>query len=229
MKVLLVEDDSGIIEYICFAFGIGWPNCQIITTSTGEQAIDLAEQETPDIVILDIGLPDISGFDVIKEIRKFSDVPILITSVRDSEQDIVKGIQLGADEYVVKPFGQLELIARVKALIRRNSHNLRSPIVKGALSFNPISGELFNKSRRIILTKTESIIIGILLKNSPELATFSELSEAIWGEEYDGAIEALRVYINRLRSKIETDHQNPVVIVTKLGKGYCLENVSSKI
>jgi two-component system KDP operon response regulator KdpE len=222
VKVVLIEDDPGIIEYISMAFGVGWPESKIVSTQRGDKGIELVETENPDVVILDLGLPDISGYEVLKRIREFSDVPVLIESVRDNEQDIVKGIELGADEYVVKPFGQLELMARVKALVRRRSPKLTAKIGKGPLSFDPITGVLTINQKKIHLTRTEGIIMAVLMKNAPTLVTYSELAEAIWGDDYANAADTLRVYIKRLRSKIEIDPSTPVFISAKAGRGYLL-------
>jgi len=223
MKVLVIEDDPGIIEYITMAFGVGWPESEITSAQRGLTGVEFVERETPDIVILDLGLPDISGFEVLTRIRGFSDVPVLIVSVRDSEHDIVKGIELGADEYVVKPFGQLELMARVKALVRRHTPNLTAKIAKGPLSFDPVSGVLALRQKKILLTRTEGIIVALLIKNAPAVVTISEIAEAIWGEDYNGSADTLRVYIKRLRAKIEIDPSIPVFILAKPGRGYLLQ------
>ncbi|MEL7561880.1 response regulator transcription factor [Dehalogenimonas sp. 4OHTPN] len=223
MKVVLIEDDPGIIEYISMAFGVGWPDSKIVACQRGEGGVELVGSENPDAVILDLGLPDISGFEALKRIREFSDVPILIVSVRDNEQDIVKGIELGADEYVVKPFGQLELMARVKALIRRHSPKLTAKITRGPLAFDPLSGELTIKQKKIRLTRTEGIIMTALMKNTAALVTHSELAESIWGDDYATSVDTLRVYIKRLRSKIEIDPDTPVFIVARPGRGYVLQ------
>ena len=118
MKILVIEDDAEIIEYISMAFDTGWPVIEMISTHQGKEGIKFVKTQQPDAVLLDVGLPDISGFDVLKRIRAFSEVPVIIESVRGSEHDVVKGLSLGADEYIVKPFGQLELVAKVKAVCR---------------------------------------------------------------------------------------------------------------
>ena len=119
MKVLIVEDDHEIVEIISLAFEIRWPEAELVSTHLGEQGISMVDAEEPDVIILDLGLPDISGFDVLKEVRTFSTVPILILTVRGEEADIVKGLEWGADDYMVKPFRQLELMSRAQAVMRR--------------------------------------------------------------------------------------------------------------
>src|SRR4030042_1995566 len=121
MKVLVIEDDREIVDAISLAFQIRWPEAKLISTRLGQKGVELVESESPDIVILDLGLPDINGFEVLQAIRLFSQVPTIILTVRSDEADIVKGLEWGADDYITKPFRQLEFLARVKALIRRQS------------------------------------------------------------------------------------------------------------
>ena len=119
MKVLIIEDDRDIVDVIKLAFDIRWPDAKIVSTHLGERGIELVEEESPDVVILDLGLVDVSGFDALKRIRMFSNVPVLILTVRAEESDIVRGLEWGADDYMVKPFRQLELLSRIRALVRR--------------------------------------------------------------------------------------------------------------
>jgi len=121
MKILIIEDDPQIVEAITLAFQIRWPEAKLISTLQGEKGIELAKNEKPDIVILDLGLPDINGYDVLKQIRMFTNNPILILTARTEESDIVKGLEWGADDYMTKPFHQLELLSRLKALTRRRA------------------------------------------------------------------------------------------------------------
>jgi two-component system response regulator VicR len=223
MKVLVIEDDREIVEIITLAFEIRWPDVNLISTHLGENGIQLVEGENPDIVIIDLGLPDISGFDVLKEIRTFSKVPILILTVRGEEADIVKGLEWGADDYMTKPFRQLELLSRIRALTRRaGSIDDEEPLVCGELRFNPVTRQLLYGKTEINLTRTEGSILHFLMKNAGRVATYSSLAEAVWGEDYPDSVESLRVYIRRLREKIEPDPDNPQIILTKMGVGYML-------
>ena len=120
MTVVLIEDDDEIIEAVTLTFKIRWSQATFLSSSSGEEGIALVEKHNPDLVILDLGLPDTSGFNVLKEIRRFSHVPVIILTARGDEADIVRGLELGADEYIVKPFRQMELLARVKAILRRH-------------------------------------------------------------------------------------------------------------
>ena len=119
MRILIIEDDQSIVEAISLALQIIWPDAKLLSTHLGEKGIELLQSENPDVIILDLGLPDISGFEVLKRVRLFSEVPILILTVRSDEADIVKGLEWGADDYVIKPFRQMELLSRIKLVTRR--------------------------------------------------------------------------------------------------------------
>jgi two-component system KDP operon response regulator KdpE len=222
MKVLLIEDDREIIEAISLAFQIRWPEAKLVSTRLGEKGIDLVESEAPDIVILDLGLPDINGFEVLRQIRLFSHVPTIILTVRSDEADIVKGLEWGADDYVTKPFRQLEFLARVKALIRRRSPSEEETLICGPLRLDTTTGQLHYDGKEIALTITESNILNHLMKNAGHVVTHSSLAEAVWGDDYPGVTDSLKVHIRRLREKIEVDPSHPQLILTKTGVGYFL-------
>jgi len=220
LKLLIVEDDEEIIEAVSLAFQIRWPEARIVSTRYGKKAAALVETEQPDIVVLDLGLPDTSGFDVLREIRRFSDIPIIIVTVRAEEGDIIKGLEWGADDYIVKPFRQLELIARIKAQTRRKEQVEQEKITRGSLHLNSTTGQLRCDNRKIDLTVTESKILAHLMRNAGHVVTHSSLAEAVWGDEYPGAAESLRVHMRRLREKIEDDPGKPKFVITKPGVGY---------
>jgi two-component system response regulator VicR len=225
MKILIIEDDAEIVEFISLAFEVGWPGTELISTHQGETGIELVETKSPDIIILDLGLPDIIVFEVLKRIRLFSTTPVIIVTVRESEADIVKGLEWGADEYVIKPFGQLELLARVRAVIRSRQYSTRSdsPLICGPLQFDPSSGQLTCASNNIHLTRTEALMLYLLMKNAGRVVTYTELAEMVWGDVYPQSAETLRVYIRRLRIKLATDPQHTVHIHSRSGEGYLLE------
>lgn len=223
MKALIIEDDPEIVESVSLALKIRWPDTQIVYTHLGRKGVEQTETEEPDIIILDLGLPDISGFEVLKEVRSFSTAPIIILTVKGDEGDVVKGLEWGADDYIVKPCGQLELLARVKARIRdKNRYNDDSPLSYGSLRFNPVIRQLLNRSSEIKVTAIEAQIIHHLMRNSGHIVTYSDLAEEVWGEEYPGSVDSLRVHIRRLRGKIEEDPGHPKIILTKAGLGYYL-------
>ena len=220
MKLLIIEDDEEIIEAISLAFQIRWPEARIISTRYGKKGVELVETEQPDIVILDLGLPDTNGFDVLRKVRLFSEVPIIILTVRSEEADVIKGLEWGADDYIVKPFKQLELLARIKAQIRRQGQHEEERISSGPLKLDTATGQLFRNGKEINLTVTETRILGHLMRNAGYVVTHSSIAEAVWGDNYPGAADSLKVHIRRLREKIEDNPSNPVFIVTKPGVGY---------
>ena len=222
MKVLLIEDDREIVEAISLAFQIRWPEAKVVSTRLGQKGVELVESEAPDIVVLDMGLPDINGFEVLRQIRLFSSVPTIILTVRSDEADIVKGLEWGADDYIVKPFRQLELLARVKALIRRQTHSDREILTYGPLQLEAITGQLYCDGKEVALTVTESLILNHLMKNADRVVTHSSLAGAVWGDDYPGAADSLKVHIRRLREKIEPNPSNPQFIMTRTGIGYLL-------
>ncbi len=222
LKVLLVEDDREIIEAISLAFRIRWHEAKVISSRLGEQGIEMAKKEAPDVMILDLGLPDINGFEVLRRVRQFSSVPIIILTVRSDEEDVVRGLEGGADDYIVKPFRQLEFLARIKALIRRQQPAGDEIQSCGSLRLNTATGQLEMEGKEIPLTVTENHILAHLMKNVGRVVTHTSLSEAVWGDYYPGAADSLKVHIRRLREKIETDPGHPRLILTKIGVGYFL-------
>ena len=222
MKVLIIEDDREIVDAITLAFQIRWPEANVVPVRLGEKGVEMVESENPDLVILDLGLPDISGFEVLKCIRMFSNIPIIILTVRSEEFDVVKGLEWGADDYITKPFRQLELLARVKALIRRQVSVEEETLVYGSLKLNTMTGLLYSWDQEISLTVTEKHILGHLIKNGGHVVTHASLAEAVWGGDYPGSVDSLKVHIRRLRGKIEKDASQPKVILTRTGAGYYL-------
>ena len=222
-KVLIIEDDKEIVDFISLAFQMDWTEAELISTRLGEEGIELVENSSPDIVILDLGLPDIDGLDVLKQIRLFSTVPVVILTVKAEEGDIIKGLELGADDYIAKPFRQMEFLARLKVQLRKHMPpDGETPIVAGPLCFNPSTSQLIYGKREISLTIIEGRIVQHLMRNIGHVVTHSRLAEVLWGEEYPGAVEALRVYIRRLREKIEENPRHPQLIMTKAGIGYSI-------
>ena len=222
-KVLIIEDDNAIVNFVRLAFKMRWPDAELLSARLGEEGLDLIESEKPDLVILDLGLPDIDGFEVLGQIRLFSSVPVVILTVSGEESDMVKGLALGADDYIVKPFRQMEFLARLKSQLRRKgSPDEEAPIVCGPLRLDPSTFELTYRGKQISLTVIEGRIMRYLMQNAGHVVTHSRLGEVIWGEDYPGAVDSLRVYIRHLREKLETDPGNPRLILTKVGVGYLL-------
>jgi DNA-binding response OmpR family regulator len=223
MKILVIEDDSDVVDFIGSAFTIGWPGTRLVTTHQGQRGIELVGEESPDAVILDLGLPDIPGIDVLKQIRSFSDIPVIITTAMGSEADIVKGLGLGADEYITKPFGQMELLAKITAVLRRQKvREVSDSVTYGPLRLDSSSTQLFYGSKSVHLTRTETLIISNLMKKAGQLVTYDELAETVWGVSYPDSSKTLKVYVRRLRSKIEEIANDAIYIQSKPGIGYLL-------
>lgn len=228
MKIVIIEDDPEIAEAISFSFKVGWPEIKTITTTDGQKGIELVEEESPDLIVLDINLPDINGFEVIKQVRLFSSVPILVLTVRVDEYDVVKAFELGVDEYVVKPFRQMELLARAKCLIR--GHGLlkdKQVTFFGEIKLDSLKRKLTCGNREIDLTNIECLIMLSLIRQAPNVVTSQKLIEDVWGDsDYPEAIDRLKVHIRHLRIKIEKVPSKPEIIQTRLGIGYIITKTS---
>jgi two-component system response regulator VicR len=224
MKVLVIEDDPGIIEVVSLCFQLRWSGTTVISAADGRKGIDLVETETPDVVILDIGLPDIDGYQVLKEIRRFSDVPVLMLTVRGEDTDIAKGLELGADDYITKPFSHIELIARVQAVLRRSQGlaitDEERPFTSGKLAVDFSRNEVMLHGQPVKLTSTERKLLYHLIRNEGRILSHETLLSKVWGDNYNDARDLLRVHIQHLRQKLGDNTDSPNIIVTEHGIGY---------
>jgi two-component system KDP operon response regulator KdpE len=223
MKVLIVDDEPDMVKVIAWSLMLQEPGWEVLTAYEGERGLDLVAEESPDMVLLDAAMPEMDGFQVLREIRRFSDVPVVMVTVRDSELDKVRGLELGADDYITKPFGHLELVARVRAVLRRvQSWPLahEEPFVCGDLRVDFTRREVTMARRRVPLTHTEYRLLYHLVRNAGHVLSHEMLLGRVWGWEYTDEIDYLRVYIGRLRAKLEPDAQNPQYILTEHGMGY---------
>jgi two-component system response regulator VicR len=226
-KVIIIEDSDEIVETTSLTLQIRWPNVEIHTSDSGKKGLTMIEKHHPSIVILDLGLPDMSGFDVLKDIRSFSDIPVLILTVRGDEADVVKGLELGADGYVIKPFRQMELLSRIRAILRRQGAIYEDNIIAvDNFRFNPSEQMVTIDGRQITLTRSENLILFKLIKNPNMVMSYSRLAEAVWGSDYPCASASLKVHIRRLRQKIERNPAHPTFILTKRGLGYLFSKTS---
>jgi DNA-binding response OmpR family regulator len=222
VRALIIEDDPEIVESVSQVLRMRWPSAELTSTHLGSRGIELAESEAQNVIILDIGLPDMSGLDVLKRVRSFSRVPIVILSVKSDEADIVKGLEWGADDYIVKPCGPLELLVRVKARVRDDEGVCdETPLTFGSLTFRPLSRQLQCGERAIDLTAVESRLMHHLMRKGGLVSTYADIAEEVW-DDYPGSMDALRVHIRRLRQKVEEDPGNPQRVLTKPGVGYFL-------
>ncbi len=224
MKILIIDDDPQILETVAMCFSVGWPDAQIIPAPNGKRGLDLLEQESPDIVILDIGLPDMDGIEVCGMLRQRSEVPILMLTARTQEADIVRCLEKGADDYIKKPFGYLELIARIKTVLRRCQSVVPSTsepdLVVGDIVMDYSNRQVRRGGQVLKLTPTEYQILYHLTKNIGKVLTSQTLLAKVWGREYIDEKDYLKVHIQHLRQKLGDDVQTPKLIVNERGIGY---------
>ena len=221
MKLLIIEDSPEIVETVSLALEMQWPEIQVTAASMGKEAIEMVRSERPDVVLLDLGLPDISGFEVLKRVRQVSNIPVLILTVRADEASIVRGLEEGADDYMTKPFRQSELIARLKGVLRR-ANPAEEEISCGPLVLKTVSHQVTNGNLNISLSRTESVILEQLMRNPNRVVSNSSLVRAMLRDDFPGASKSIKVHIRHLREKLENDPSNTQLILTRPGYGYYL-------
>jgi two-component system KDP operon response regulator KdpE len=218
-RVLVVDDEPQIRRAL--RVGLAGRGYQVELAASGEEALDLAAANPPDIVILDLMLPDMSGTDVCKGLREWSRVPIIVLSAKGEERDKVEALDLGADDYLTKPFGMGELLARIRAALRRVSDESASPVLEiGELRLNQASRLVTAGGAEVHLTPTEYEMLRYMMANAGKVITHRTLLHAVWGPNYDDAMQTLRFFIVQLRRKIEPDPTRPTYIRTEPGVGY---------
>jgi two-component system response regulator RegX3 len=223
--VLVVEDESSFSEALEFL--LGKEGFSVVTAATGTEALKKFDQGGIDLILLDLMLPEVSGTEVCRQIRAKSKVPIIMLTAKDSEVDKVVGLEIGADDYVTKPYSARELVARINAVLRRNGgdgavidsgvitvHGIRMDIDRHQVSINGIPASLPLK---------EFELLEFLMRNAGRVLTRMQLIDRVWGSDYVGDTKTLDVHIKRLRAKIEDDPANPKVIQTVRGLGYKME------
>jgi two-component system response regulator RegX3 len=224
-RVLVVEDESSFSEALEFL--LGKEGFSVVTAATGTEALKKFDQGGIDLILLDLMLPEVSGTEVCRQIRAKSKVPIIMLTAKDSEVDKVVGLEIGADDYVTKPYSARELVARINAVLRRNGgdgavidsgvitvHGIRMDIDRHQVSINGIPASLPLK---------EFELLEFLMRNAGRVLTRMQLIDRVWGSDYVGDTKTLDVHIKRLRAKIEDDPANPKVIQTVRGLGYKME------
>jgi two-component system response regulator VicR len=226
MKVLVIEDEKSIIDAINVAFEFRWPDVQLISSVTGKKGINLAMKESPDIIILDLNLPDISGFEVLKEIRKSSSVPVIILTVRSDDEDMLKGLEGGADDYIIKPFNYMALLARVRAVLRRTESipfaGKHDNVVNARIKIDFVNQRVRVDNRLVKLTPVEYKLLALLIKNRDQVVSYNKISDEAWGKNYTGQTESIRICVRRLREKLQDYPAN--MIINKRGSGYMLKS-----
>ena len=225
-KILIVEDEESVIDPLELL--LSKEGFTIETARDGREALEKFETVLPDLVLLDLMIPIISGTEVCRQIRAKSQVPIIMLTAKDTEVDKVVGLELGADDYIVKPYSKAELVARIKAVLRRQGSEVTSE-VSGVITAGPISIDI---DRHLVMINgaatslplKEIELLEFLLRNKGRVLTRTQLIDRVWGSDYFGDTKTLDVHIKRLRAKIENDPANPVYIQTIRGLGYKFED-----
>ncbi len=220
-RVLVVDDERPIRRYLHAALNAH--GYVIYEAINGQEALSLAAAERPDLIILDLGLPDMDGVEVTRQIREWSPIPIIILSVREQERDKVNALDAGADDYLTKPFSTAELMARLRVALRRTTMSGAEPVFKfGDLEVNLSRRLVTVKGQEISLTPTEYDLLRVLIQNPGKVLTHRHLLQKVWGNAYETEAHLLRVNMSNLRRKIEPDPTRPRFIITEPGVGYRL-------
>lgn len=226
MKFLLVDDDAEIRSAVRVGFELQWRDVELLEAGNGADAARMVEDERPDLVLLDVGLPDTDGYRVLREIRAFSAVPVIMLTARDEPIDKVRGLEAGADDYVGKPFDHLELMARVRAVLRRV--DLKAPVERSApyrrgnVEIDVTAREVRVEGRPVLLTGTEWRILDRLVASAGWIVPHERIVGGVWGRDGDGDLDSLRVFIRRIRMKLGDDAAAPRYIETVRSVGYRL-------
>lgn len=218
-RVLIVEDDEEIAQVLQRSLRMEGYETRI--ASDGEQALDMAADYIPDLVVLDLGLPKLDGMEVARRIRKSGDVPILMLTARDAIESRVDGLDAGADDYLVKPFERQELLARIRALLRRRPPRGAASLVVADLSLNPATHEVFRGERALELTQREFELLEYLMRNERIVVARQRLLEDVWGYDPFATTNTIEVFVSNLRRKLESGGE-PRLLHTIRGAGYVL-------
>jgi DNA-binding response OmpR family regulator len=223
--VLIADDDLQLLDLV--TLNLELEDYGVLRASDGRQALERIERHHPDLVLLDVMMPRMSGFAVCHQVRAYSTVPIIIITARGQEQDKIRGLDLGADDYLIKPFSVGELLARVRAVLRRaqlteDEHALHTTMTIGDLSIDFGQQLVLMAGRKVVLTPTEYRILAYLAQLAGRIVPQKRLLEHVWGVMYEGEDHMLQVNINRLRHKLEPDPAHPRYLLTEPGVGYLL-------
>jgi DNA-binding response OmpR family regulator len=225
MHILVADDDLNSVKLTSFLLeDAGY---RVLKAYDGPSILQMVEQHQPDLVLLDVSMPKSNGFDICRQIRRTSDIPIIFLSAHAHLQDKVQGLQLGGDDYLIKPFEPSELLARVEAVLRRRNSDLLSPsarITQGAITLEPVEHKvIFQDGRTVELTPLEFRLLYYLMKNAGRVLSASQILSKVWGYEYEGESNLVAVYIRRLRTKIEPNAEAPRHVLTVRNLGYKFE------
>lgn len=224
MHILVADDDIPSVKLTSFV--LEEAGYRVYKAYDAGSILQSVEQHNPDLILLDVMMPKSSGFDVCRQIRRTSDVPIIFLSGRSQLQDRVMGLQIGGDDYLVKPFEPSELLARVEAVLRRRNSDMLNPssrLSQGGLTLDPVEHKVVFEDRSVELTPLEFRLLYYLMKNSGRVLNTSQILSKVWGYDYEGESNLVAVYIRRLRTKIESDPEHPQHVITVRNLGYKFE------
>jgi len=221
IRILTIDDEKQIRKLL--RIGLTAEGFEVSEASGSEEGLSAVIKQKPDLILLDLNLPDGYGLDLLKRIREFTDVPVIVLSVKDKEADKIELLEAGADDYITKPFGMGELLARIRAILRRNVVPSSLPtFVARHLTIDFSLREVTVHNEKIHLTPTEYNLLCLLAKNAGKVVTTQQIMNEIWGPGLSGETGYLRVYITTLRKKIEEQPENPVLLINEPGVGYRL-------
>jgi DNA-binding response OmpR family regulator len=223
LHLLIAEDSPDIAEVVTFGARMGWPDCRVSVATSGAEALELFAADPPDLVVLDVAMPPPDGFEVCRRIRQTSQVPIMMLTVRDATIDKIRALDLGADDYLTKPFDHLELMARLRSLIRRShltQQSLSADVVAGELAMNFANHSVWLAGDEVRLTATEYRLLEELVQHAGAVLSPQILLERVWGEDWIGDPDYVKVFVRRLRQKLGDDAERPTYIQTERGSGY---------
>ncbi|MCK6624671.1 MAG: response regulator transcription factor [Anaerolineae bacterium] len=226
-KILIIDDEPDVTRAVTLTITVQEPQWQVISAHQGETGLELVDTAAPDLVLLDLSMPGMHGFEVLEQIRLFSDVPVIILTVQDDELDKVRGLELGADDYIVKPFGHLELLARIRSVLRRVEGSpgpVERPFVNGELRLDFNRRRVTVGEKDIRLTSTEFRLLEVLARQAGRVMSSEVLLSRVWGRDASDDVDYLKAFIYRLRQKIEPDPTQPRYLHTERGVGYWLDD-----
>lgn len=224
MKILIIDGDRSLVEAITISLELHWNSVEILSATDGQTGLDLFCQEAPDMTLLDVTLPGLNGWEVLARARAVSAAPVIILTARGQELEKVRGLELGADDYLTKPFSHLELFARIKAVLRRSRRDPAPEqlpsFAAGELTMNFDRREVTVQGKRVALTPTEYSLLQVLVRHAGRVMSGATLLRKVWGDDPRRTTTYLKTYISRLRRKLGDSATMPHYILTKRGVGY---------
>ena len=229
-SILIIEDEKNILDFMSRTLKAN--GYKTTTVTSGKAGLSIINSQCPDLILLDLGLPDMDGIEIIKKVRSWSNLPIIVISARSEDRDKIEALDAGADDYLTKPFSVDELLARLRVTLRRLQYmsvsQEQTEFVNGELRIDYVSGCVYLKEKELHLTSTEYKLLSLLAKNVGKVLTHTYITREIWGSAWDNDVASLRVFMATLRKKIEENPSQPQYIQTHIGIGYRMLRVVNK-